>query len=210
MSDQYLYVYGVVERDEIDLEMEGVEGATEVYPVDYGPFSAVVSDVETLEPEETDENSRAHDEVIRAVMEGGEGRTFVPMRFGMVFKNGRTLKSVLREARPAFSRALHDLDGTVELGVKLVAPEETSIDREAVAEDVSERLSAASVGEVDNGLFSDRLVFNASYLVERESREAFDEAVEGIEDDYGEEVTVQYTGPYAPYNFVDIEIGAQR
>jgi len=52
-------------------------------------------------------------------------------------------------------------------------------------------------------------VLNRSYLVEREDREAFDDAVARIRDAH-EEVTVQYTGPWAPYNFVDIEIGVEQ
>ncbi|WP_368662157.1 GvpL/GvpF family gas vesicle protein [Halomarina ordinaria] len=210
MSDAHLYVYGVTHETDLERSVEGVDGGERLYTVDYGPLSAVVTDVDDLEPEETDENTRAHDDVIRDVITGEDPLTLVPMRFGMVFKNGRTLKSVLREARPAFTRALRDLDGTVELGVKCIVPEDSTVDREALAEDASERLSAVSEGEVDNGLFSDRLAFNRSYLVERADREAFDIAVEELEADYDEEVTVQYTGPYAPYNFVDIEIGAQR
>ncbi|WP_254535117.1 GvpL/GvpF family gas vesicle protein [Halomarina litorea] len=209
MSDSHLYTYGVVEDDDpLDLSVDGVEGADRVYTVSHGPLAAVVTDIGTMDPERTDENARAHDDVLQAVLE--TGRTIVPMRFGMTFKNGRALKSVLRGGRRAFTKSLREIDGAVEMGVKLVADEGASLDREAVVADVADRLRAVSDEESENDLFSDRLVFNRSYLVDRADREAFDDAVSAIDDDYGEDLTVQYTGPWAPYNFVDIEIGAKR
>lgn len=51
---------------------------------------------------------------------------------------------------------------------------------------------------------------NRSYLIDRDERAAFDEAVDAVTDDYGDVLTVQYTGPWPPYNFVDIEIGTQQ
>jgi len=51
-------------------------------------------------------------------------------------------------------------------------------------------------------------VANRSYLVEQDQRGAFDDAVETLETAY-EDVLVEYTGPWAPYNFVDIWVGAE-
>jgi hypothetical protein len=211
MSDSHLYSYGVIEDDgdfDLDLTDDGVEGADEAYAVSHGPLAAVVTDIETMEPERTDENVRAHDDVLQEILVEGE-RTVVPMRFGMTFKNARSLKSVLRGGRRAFTKAQREIDGSVEMGVKLVVDEEADPDRAAVAEDTADRLRAVSEEEAENDLFSDRLVFNRSYLVDRDDREAFDEAVDEIDEAWGEELTVQYTGPWAPYNFVDIEIGAK-
>jgi hypothetical protein len=130
------------------------------------------------------------------------------MSFGMAFKSERTLKGVIRGARRAFRKALNDVEGTVELGVKVV---DTGADapRSEVRAGVDERLSELAVEETDDDLFSDRLVLNRSYLVERDRRAAFDDAIDEVEAEYGDGVTVQYTGPWAPYNFVDIQIGAE-
>lgn len=209
MAQSHLYAYGVVnDEGDLDLEVDGVGGANRAYLVSHGPLAAVVTDIDTMDPERSDENVRAHDEVLQAVLVEGE-RTVVPMQFGMTFKHGRALKSVLRGGRRAFTKALREIEGTVEVGVKLVVEEDADVD-EAVGEGVLERLREVSIDDVDNGLFSDRLVFNRSFLVERENREAFDEAVGEIDEEYGDEFTVQYTGPWAPYSFVDIEIGAKR
>lgn len=215
-----LYAYGVVESgDDFDPQalaetegIAGVEGGTPIRTVDYRSLSAVVTHIDEMEPERTDENSRAHDDVLRTVLLGGEngaGRTVVPMRFGMTFKSPRTLKGVLRGGRIAFTRALNDVDGAVELGVKLVAEEGAELDREAIRTDVDERLSAVSRRQSDNDLFSDRLVLNRSFLVDRDEQEAFDDAVGAVREAYEDELLVQYNGPWAPYSFVDIEIGAE-
>ncbi|QCJ47355.1 GvpL/GvpF family gas vesicle protein [Haloprofundus sp. MHR1] len=206
MTGTYLYTYGVTDDGSFEKDIPGVDDATTVYTVDYRRYSAIVSDIETMEPEQTDENARLHDDVLQALI---EDRTVVPMRFGMTFKNGRALKGVLRGGQRAFRRALMNVDGKVELGVKLVTEEGVDVDRDAVREDVTERLGEVSDERAENDLFSDRLVVNDSYLVAHEDREAFNETMGDLTEAYEGELKVQYTGPWAPYNFVDIEIEAQ-
>jgi hypothetical protein len=205
-----LYAYGVVEDDDFELDVDGVAGATRAYTVSHGPLAAVVTDIDTMDPDLSDENARAHDDVLQTVLVADGGRTVVPMQFGSVFKNARTLKNVLRGGRRAFTKSLREIEGLVEFGIKLVAEEGASVDAEVIRENAGETLAAASVQEAENDLFSDRLVMNRSYLIDRDERMAFDEAVDAITDDYGDVLTVQYTGPWPPYNFVDIEIGTQQ
>ncbi len=203
-----LYTYGVVEQGPLDVDVVGINDAP-VQTVDYRSLSAVVSEIETMEPERNDENATAHDEVLRAVLQSDGGRTIVPMRFGMVFKNKNTLKNILRNGRVAFRRSLNDLDGMVELGVKLVTKKDATVDRPAVVEDVATRLRGVADTEASNDLYSDRLVFNRSYLIEQDDQIAFDDAVAEVRNTYDDSLLVQYNGPWAPYNFVDIEIGAE-
>ena len=203
-----LYTYGVIENESIEIDETGVNGAP-VRTVEYRSLAAVVSEIDEMEPERTDDNATAHDEVLRAVLQSDGGRTIVPMQFGMVFKTENALKNILRNGRVAFRRSLNDLDEMVELGVKLVTKDDTSVDRPAVVEDVATRLREVTDTEAGNELYSDRLVFNRSYLVERDSQTAVDDAVAEIRDDYEADLHVQYNGPWAPYNFVDIEIGAE-
>ncbi|MFA9517156.1 gas vesicle protein GvpF [Halopenitus sp. H-Gu1] len=209
MSDN-LYTYGVIEQEDIELEVDGVGQAEHVYTVDYRTLSAVVSDIDTTEPERTDEAVEAHNNVLQRVLEYDGGRTVVPMSFGMAFKNGRTLKGVLRGARRALRSTLNDIEGTVELGVKIIAPDESGPSQAEIQDDVIDRLSAVSLNETENDLFSDRLIVNKSYLVEREHRDAFDDVIDEIEAEYDDELMIQYTGPWSPYNFVDIHIGADQ
>ncbi|ERG89018.1 MAG: gas vesicle synthesis protein GvpL/GvpF [halophilic archaeon J07HX5] len=205
-----VYTYGIISQESLELSVNGVAGADSVYTVDHRSLSAVVSDIETTEPDRTDEAVETHNNVLQQILEYDGGRTVVPMSFGMGFKDTRTLKGVLRGARPTIESTLEKISGTVELGVKIIAPATGRLSRDAVQSTTTELLSAASINETDNDLFTDRLIVNKSYLVDRDHREAFDDAVDEIEAEYGDTVTVQYTGPWPPYNFVDIRIGADQ
>ncbi|WP_247001167.1 GvpL/GvpF family gas vesicle protein [Halosolutus gelatinilyticus] len=200
------YVYGIVDGDDVSFETEAVAGAEQVYTISHRRLGAVVSDIDTTEPEQTDEDARRHDDVLREIMD--DGQSIVPMQFGMAFESDRTLKNVLRGARPAFRRALNDVDGRIELGVKVVRDEDDDVDQEAIEEAVADELEPIAAQSVANGLFSNRLVLNRSYLVDRDDREAFDEAVASLEEEH-DDLTFRYTGPFAPYSFVDVKIGAQ-
>ncbi|APW98274.1 protein gvpF [Halobiforma lacisalsi AJ5] len=204
------YVYGIVDGDPVEFETDAVAGADQVYTISHRRLGAVVSDIDTTDPEETDEDAQRHDDVLREIMDDRE-RAIVPMQFGMSFESDRTLKNVLRGARPAFRRAMSDVEGRIELGLKIVREEDADVDVEAIEAAVEDELEPIAAQSVPNDLFSDRLVLNRSYLVDREDREAFDEAVAQLEADDGhEDLTFRYTGPFAPYSFVDVEIGAQR
>ena len=209
MGSEKRYVYGIIENEPLTLDVEGVDGADTVYTVEYQKHAALVSDIGTMDPEQSDENVTAHDEVLRTVMMHGDGRTVVPMQFGMVFESNRALKNVLRSGRIAFTRALREVSGKVELGVKVVAPEDGDVDTEALRDAADAELEPLSVNVAEGDQFSDRLVLNRSYLVEREDQEAFDDAVDRVRE-ADENATVQYSGPWAPYNFVDIEIGVKQ
>jgi hypothetical protein len=205
-----LYTYGIIEQEDLELDVEGVAGADRIYTVDYKNFSAVVSDIDTTEPDRTDEDVEAHNTVLQHVLEYDGGRTVVPMSFGMAFKNERTLKGVLRSARRALRSTLNDIEGTVELGVKILAPADDGVPQEDIQATVTDQLTELSINETENDLFTDRLIVNKSYLVDRDQRDTFDAAIDEIEAEYDDELTIKYTGPWPPYNFVDIHIGAEQ
>src|SRR6056297_2230796 len=202
------YVYGIVDGETIEFETDAVAGAECVYTISHRRLGAVVSDIDTTDPEDTDEDAQRHDDVLREIMDYDGGTTVVPMQFGMAFEGDRELKNVLRGARPAFRRAMSDIEGRFELGLKLVREDDATVDRETIEDGVADRLEPIAAQSVANDLFSDRLVLNRSYLVDRDEREAFDDAVADFEDDR-DDLMVKYTGPFAPYSFVDVKIGAQ-
>ncbi len=203
-----LYVYGITEQTDIGMKIDGVGGASTLRTVDYRSLSALASAIDTTDPERSDEAVATHDGVLRAVVDRDDVRTVVPMGFGMAFKNARTLKGVMRGAQRAFRKALNDVEGCVELGVKVVDPADGATDAEALRATLDEKLEPLSVGQTDDDLFSDRLLANRSYLVEQDERDAFDDAIDAIETAY-DDTLLKYTGPWAPYNFVDIQIGAE-
>ncbi|WP_254863317.1 GvpL/GvpF family gas vesicle protein [Halovivax gelatinilyticus] len=204
------YAYGVVDVDEtIERPIDGVGDGERVYPIENGSVAALVSDIETASPERSDENVRRHDDVLRELMTTDGGRTVVPMRYGMVFRDEVTVENVLDGASSALERTLREIEGTEELGVTVVRPPGGGVDDDAVRRTVADELDQIAADVAENGLYSDRLVLNRSYLVRRDERDAFDEAVGRLESQH-EEVLVRYTGPFAPYSFVDVRIGAQQ
>jgi len=211
MTGDKLYAYGVIEADEegVPVGVDGVGGATEFSTVEHRDLAAVVSPIDTTDPEATDEAVGTHDEVLREVMERDGGRGVVPMSFGMAFETERALQNVLRGARPAFRRALDEVGESVEMGLKILRDPGVSVDEDAVRETVEGRLEPLYEGSVENGLFSDRLVVNRSYLVDADRRGAFDEAVDDLVEELPDGLAVHYTGPWAPYSFVDINVGAE-
>lgn len=205
-----LYTYGIIEQEQLELDVEGVAGAERIYTVDYKNFSAVVSDIDTTEPDRTDEDVEAHNSVLQHVLEHDGGRTVVPMSFGMAFKNDRTLKGVLRSARRALRSTFNDIEGTFELGVKILGPADDTVPQEDIQATVTDQLTELSINETENDLFTDRLIVNKSYLLDRDQRDNFDAAIDEIEAEYDDELNIKYTGPWPPYNFVDIHIGAEQ
>lgn len=209
MEGSPLYVYGVIEREDFEFETTGVAGADRVYTVDQSDVSAVVSDIDTVEPDQSDENVRAHNDVLQEALEYDGGRTVVPMQFGMAFKDEATLKNLLKGAKTTFTRALDEVEGKVELGLKVVTGDGADVDAMEIQQEAAERFDSIAAATERGGQFSDRLVLNRSYLIERDDQEAFNEAVGQFEEDYPD-LLVQYTGPWPPYNFVDIQIGAKQ
>lgn len=204
-SGDKLYVYGVIEDESVDVSTTGVKGADDVYTVAHRTHAAVVSDIDTLDPDETDENARAHDEVLREVMDEGDGRGVVPMRFGMVFESERALKNVLRNSRVELRRSLRQADSREEVGIKVLLPQDGVADSDSVQTAIENELDDKAADVAEGDLFSDRLLMNRSYLVDRENRERFNDAIDTVRETHSD-LTVQYSGPWAPYSFVDFTI----
>ena len=51
---------------------------------------------------------------------------------------------------------------------------------------------------------------NAAFLVERARSEEFDEVVREVSHRYDDLLTFKYTGPWPPYNFVNIKLKLER
>ncbi|HLG69417.1 MAG TPA: GvpL/GvpF family gas vesicle protein [Chloroflexota bacterium] len=56
----------------------------------------------------------------------------------------------------------------------------------------------------------DKMILNAAFLVEREKAEEFDSRVQEIAKKYEGRLSFRYTGPWPPYNFVNIRLKLER
>ncbi|HKU20298.1 MAG TPA: GvpL/GvpF family gas vesicle protein [Terriglobales bacterium] len=76
--------------------------------------------------------------------------------------------------------------------------------------DIYEALRDVCVASRDNKPIGDKMIMNAAFLVERDRESEFDAAVNKIAKQYGELLNFKYTGPWPPYNFVNIRLKLER
>lgn len=75
--------------------------------------------------------------------------------------------------------------------------------------EIFEALRDVSVASRSNKPIGDRMIMNAAFLVGRDREEAFDARVKDIGQRY-DTLTFKYTGPWPPYNFVNIRLKLER
>jgi hypothetical protein len=80
---------------------------------------------------------------------------------------------------------------------------------ERYVSDIFSVLRDVSVASRSNKPIGDKMIMNAAFLVMREKETAFDAKVKSIAEKY-DKCTFKYTGPWPPYNFVNIRLKLER
>ncbi len=80
---------------------------------------------------------------------------------------------------------------------------------ERYVSEIFEALRNVSVASRSNKPIGDRMIMNAAFLVGRQLEDAFDARVKDIGQRY-DKLTFKYTGPWPPYNFVNIRLKLER
>jgi hypothetical protein len=80
---------------------------------------------------------------------------------------------------------------------------------ERYVSEIFEALRNVSVASRSNKPIGDRMIMNAAFLVARTLEHAFDARVKDIGQRY-DKLTFKYTGPWPPYNFVNIRLKLER
>ncbi len=80
---------------------------------------------------------------------------------------------------------------------------------ERYVSEIFDALRDVSVASRANKPIGDRMILNAAFLVARDREAAFDARVKEIGARHGE-LTFKYTGPWPPYNFVNIRLKLER
>jgi hypothetical protein len=75
--------------------------------------------------------------------------------------------------------------------------------------EIFQALRDVSVASRSNKPIGDRMIMNAAFLVARDAEAAFDARVKDIGQRY-DKLTFKYTGPWPPYNFVNIRLKLER
>jgi hypothetical protein len=76
--------------------------------------------------------------------------------------------------------------------------------------DIHQSLKPFAIASRSNKPIGDRMILNGAYLVERSREQEFDEAVKELSRKYEEVLSFKYTGPWPPYNFVNIKLKLER
>jgi hypothetical protein len=205
------YVYCIIKAQE-EKESFGNIGfqGKEVYTIKYRDFSPVVSDALFKKYDiEDEEDIKTHTYVVNEVM---KKYSVIPVAYGMVFKNKKLVDISMRSGYQAMRKAMKIVDNKVELGVKVILPKDSDGDRqkaEQCKKEFSETLKQIAFDSKNLNLFSKRLIMNGSFLVEKDKVEAFSDEIERLRTKY-DSFKVQYSGPWSPYNFIDIHILSQQ
>jgi hypothetical protein len=75
--------------------------------------------------------------------------------------------------------------------------------------DILEQLREVSVASRINKPIGDKMIMNAAFLISRDQESAFDFKVKSIASRF-DKLTFKYTGPWPPYNFVNIRLKLER
>ena len=81
---------------------------------------------------------------------------------------------------------------------------------DAYVTEVYDLLRDTAVASRASKPIGEKMILNAAFLVEREKAGAFDEQVQAIAHKYDGKLTFRYTGPWPPYNFVNIRLKLER
>ena len=80
---------------------------------------------------------------------------------------------------------------------------------ERYVNEIFAQLRDVSVASRANKPIGDRMIMNAAFLVSRDDESAFDARVKDLGSRY-DKLTFRYTGPWPPYNFVNIRLKLER
>lgn len=216
-----LHLYGIVEP-RTRCTGDGLDGEP-LLNVDCGDVDAVVSEhPESLGTTPVEQALWEHEGVLEALLEVGP---VLPIRFGVRFVDREALRVELRPRSAELADALARVRGRVEVGVRLLAREDTPEPRsEQVAEVagpgaryllerlgerreaarklelVRSRLAPLAIAERSRLLPGPGTPATAAFLVERSDLERFRREAQELEREF-HDVALICTGPWPPYNF---------
>jgi len=208
-KDEGRYLYGVINSNEGETFGEIGLDKSEVYAIPFRDVSAVVSPSPMKDYGLTEESTMKHQEIIRHIM---DEHTVIPAEFGTVINDETILKNLVRTSYNAIKECIKLVDGKVELGVKAILKRDqslTPIEKDEVAKDILDSLRKKAEQLRNGDLFSSRLILNASFLIEKRLVDEFSVEIERVQEKYADKLDLLYSGPWAPYNFVYIKVGAE-
>jgi hypothetical protein len=191
-------------REEVLVHARVLERALARGPVLPMRFGIVMSGPEEVRARLLDE----HGPELRAQLTELAGK--VEMRIRATYEEESLLREVVRgrpdiaSLREAVRGGADDATyyGRIRLGELVAGAVERRRDQDAQA--IVEALAPAALGVELSGPPHERVVVQASFLVERERLAEFDELLEDVAAGYGGRIRFKCTGPLPPHSFVEL------
>ena len=202
-KEKYLYVYGIINRGSFKLGMKGLKGQP-IQTIDLGDISILVSFYPNLYPVVEENEAMYYAEILNKL---ARKITIIPMAFGTVFKTQEMLETILSKTYPSIKKTLGLIKDKIELGVKVVKNCDGDVFEEA-KQKILEELNKLCIESRSGDKFSDRLVLNQSFLVNKNKFSPFSNKIAELEQVYPG-LKFIYTGPWPAYSFVSINIKVQ-
>ena len=199
-QNQHIYLYGIIKKGDIKLNIKGLKNRA-INKINFRDISALTSSYPTLKPMLKEDEAMQHAGILKKI---AEKTTVIPTSFGTVFKDQEILETILSKSYQAIKQTLALTDGKIELGLKVVKNELDEVNN-GVTMEILESLGKLSVKSIKGDNFSDRLLLNHSFLVEKNKFSKFSEEIGKLEKKYND-LKFVYTGPWPPYSFVNIKI----
>ena len=196
-SAEYIYLYGIINKKDAKFKINGLKN-NPINKINFKDITALTSSYPILNPALNDEEAVEHANILKEI---AKKTTVVPTSFGTVFENNEILETVLSSLYLAIKQTLALIEGKIELGVKVIKNQLGEVP-DGVASEILESLNKMSV-KGDN--FSDRLLLNHSFLVEKNKFSKFSNEIAKLEEKH-KDLKFVYTGPWPPYSFVNIKI----
>jgi Gas vesicle synthesis protein GvpL/GvpF len=211
-----IHVYGFVAARSDAPPLAGVDDATvETYVVD--SVAAVISR-HPDGPAATQEAVVRHAQVVEAAMR--TAGTVLPARFGAAYADDASLGRAVSERAPSLRDRLGRVEGCVELGVRVLAPDEASAsaadggaymrsrlretrEREGLAARIHRALDEIAQQSTTRVPHAGRALLIGSYLVEAARQDEFRRQVEQLGRECSD-LALVCTGPWPPYSFADV------
>jgi hypothetical protein len=76
--------------------------------------------------------------------------------------------------------------------------------------EIYDQLQDCATASRHNKPIGDKMILNAAFLVERDKASEFDQKVQEIAQRYEGKLRFHYTGPWPPYNFVNVRLKLER
>lgn len=214
---KYIYLYGIINKKNAKLNIRGLKNKP-IEEINFKDVSALTSSYSILNPKLNDEEAVQHADILKEI---AKKTTVVPTSFGTVFKDDEILETILSSSYLAIKQTLALIEGKIELGVKVIKQKESEIPMDlknksgsnnqsgeapnGTALEILGSLDKLSVKSAKGDNFSDRLLLNHSFLVEKNQFSKFSNEIAKLEKKH-KDLRFLYTGPWPPYSFVNINI----